>query len=193
MKKFLSFIMALSLFSVASASAEVPRALQKQIEKEAQKQTAELQRGKWELFGSSRTLEGSVIAHLTKTMNPEEGCTALTGNAQKIKVKSTGKQQAQTDAAAQYAASQVAQIKAAHAADVAADAGGFAAFAAAFAEALQREVAPAIRESYAVIRPVSPGVYDLQVVGTLSAADAASARSRALASLPASPWTAKLK
>lgn len=180
MKKLISLIMAFCVLAPA-ASAELTKALQKQIDKEAQKQAADLKKAQWEVFGTSRTLEGSVIGHLSKTMNPGEACTEVVGVVAKIKSKSTGKQQALQNAAAQFAAAQVANVKSASGGAVAADASAFARFSAAFASVLEREVASVLRESYSVIRPVSPGVYDMQTVCTVSLSDGNEATRRALA------------
>ncbi len=68
MKKILALMMALCLLIPSvSIAAERNKALEKAIKKERTTKLKELKKGKWELFGSSRTLE---VALLTKSQSP---------------------------------------------------------------------------------------------------------------------------
>lgn len=114
MKKNLSLVIAVLfmaapfMVSVADAQPDYSKAVIKQMKKECKKKTKQLSSEKWEVFGSSHSLEGALMVHYEKLM--AEGVTEMVGFATSTQ-KNIGSAKLLQDAVEKYASLHSQNIK----------------------------------------------------------------------------------
>ena len=173
MKKLIALCLVLILAAPAlttnaesSLQKELNKELVKQLKKNYKKKKKELEKDRWKIYGSSKTLEVALLEHYTKLYNDGEVAEEIIGTADNFKSNNVGRRQAVTNAQVAYAQRAGAQVKARIVEDIAANSAG--------AE---------LQESFTIVRPHTKSkkcnTYDMQVFFIISEDAATRARVRA--------------
>lgn len=184
MKKIIMLILAVILM-VPAVEAE-NKQLQKALKKEYKAKMKEYKKGKWELFGSSRTLEVALLQHYDKLNSLGEDAQEVVGIASRFKSKNVGHQQAINNACITYAQQAGSHLKGRVVSDIAANGDDTSAefdhFYAAYERLLEKEIKGEMSESYSIIRCIDPktGEYEMQTYFIVNESAATRARIRAM-------------
>ena len=184
MKKIIMLILAVILM-VPAVEAE-NKQLQKALKKEYKAKMKEYKKGKWELFGSSRTLEVALLQHYDKLNSLGEDAQEVVGIASRFKSKNVGHQQAINKACITYAQQAGSHLKGRVVSDIAANGDDTSAefdhFYAAYERLLEKEIKGEMSESYSIIRCIDPktGEYEMQTYFIVNESAATRARIRAM-------------
>ena len=184
MKKFIMLILAVILM-VPAVEAE-NKQLQKALKKEYKAKMKEYKKGKWELFGSSRTLEVALLQHYDQLNTLGEDAREVVGIASRFKSKNVGHQQAINNACITYAQQAGSHLKGRVVSDIAANGDDTSAefdhFYAAYERLLEKEIKGEMSESYSIIRCIDPktGEYEMQTYFIVNESAATRARIRAM-------------
>ena len=160
--------------------------LQKAREKEYKTKMKEYKKGKWELFGSSRTLEVALLTHYDQLNTLGEDAYEVVGIASHFKSKNVGHQMAINNACLTYAQQAGSHLKGRIVSDIAANGddstGEFDHFYAAYERLVEKEIKGEMVESYSVIRCINPqkGEYKMQTFFIINESAATRARIRAM-------------
>lgn len=183
MKKLIMMMVALCMTLGAAAATELSKKQQKQVNKEVKAKMKEYKKEGWKIFGNSRTLEGMLTKHLTNLEALGDDGAELVGTANNFKSKSVGHQQAVNNACIEYAGQAGSSLRGSVASDVKANGSDeldeFEHFYAAYQRLVEREIKDEMKESFAIIREIRPGAYEMQVFFVVSENSAAKARQRA--------------
>ena len=183
MKKFLMLIIAAVLMVPAMEAQN--KTLQKALEKEYKSKMKEYKKGKWELFGSSRSLDVALLKHYEKLAELGDDA-ELVGVASGFKSKNVGHQMAVNNAYITYAQRAGSTLRGRVLSDMAGNAddtnGEFDKFYAAYERAVEKEIKGELIESYSIIRqkPNSNGEYEMQTFFIVNETAASKARIRAM-------------
>ncbi len=185
MKKILALMMALCLLIPSvSIAAERNKALEKAIKKERTTKLKELKKGKWELFGSSRTLEVALLKHWDNLDKLGDDGKEEVGVASSFKSKNIGHQMAVNNAITNYAQKAGSTLKGRVVSDMQANGtepgSEFDHFYAAYERLVEKEIKNEMEESFSIIRPNADGTYEMQTFFIVSENAASKARLRAL-------------
>ena len=184
MKKIIMLILAVILM-VPAVEAE-NKQLQKALKKEYKAKMKEYKKGKWELFGSSRTLEVALLQHYDKLNSLGEDAQEVVGIASRFKSKNVGHQQAINNACITYAQQAGSHLKGRVVSDIAANGDDTSAefdhFYAAYERLVEKEIKGEMFESYSIIRCIDPkkGEYEMQTFFIVNESAATRARIRAM-------------
>ncbi|MDE5822439.1 MAG: hypothetical protein K2H63_08175 [Paramuribaculum sp.] len=184
MKKIIMFLLAVILM-VPAVEAE-NKQLQKALKKEYKAKMKEYKKGKWELFGSSRTLEVALLQHYDQLNNLGEDAREVVGIASRFKSKNVGHQQAINNACVTYAQQAGSHLKGRVVSDMAANGDDTSAefdhFYAAYERLVEKEIKGEMSESYSIIRCINPktGEYEMQTFFIVNESAATRARIRAM-------------
>lgn len=184
MKKLVLFIMAICLMAPCGEVAAQSKALQKSQKKEYKAKMKEYSKENWKLFGSSHSLDVALLKHYDKLNTLGEDGHEIVGIASKFKSKNLGKQMAINNACITYAQEAGSYVKGRIVSDMSGD--GIAAdkefdnFYAAYERLVEKEIKGEMQESYAVIRDLGDGTFEMQVFYIVSETAASKARIRAL-------------
>ncbi|MBD5182847.1 MAG: hypothetical protein HDS99_03525 [Bacteroidales bacterium] len=184
MKKIIMLILAVILM-VPAVEAE-NKQLQKALKKEYKAKMKEYKKGKWELFGSSRTLEVALLQHYDKLNSLGEDAQEVVGIASRFKSKNVGHQQAINNACITYAQQAGSHLKGRVVSDIAANGDDTSAefdhFYAAYERLVEKEIKGEMSESYSIIRCIDPkkGEYEMQTFFIVNESAATRARIRAM-------------
>lgn len=184
MKKTIMLILAAFLM-VPAIQAE-NKQLEKALKKEYKAKMKEYKKGKWELFGSSRTLEVALLSHYDKLNSLGEDGNEVVGIASRFKSKNVGHQMAINNACATYAQQAGSHIKGRVVSDIAANGDDASAefdhFYTAYERLVEKEIKGEMAESYSIIRPIDPktGEYEMQTFFIVNESAASRARIRAM-------------
>ena len=128
MKKLIALCLVLILAAPAlttnaesSLQKELNKELVKQLKKNYKKKKKELEKDRWKIYGSSKTLEVALLEHYTKLYNDGEVAEEIIGTADNFKSNNVGRRQAVTNAQVAYAQRAGAQVKARIVEDIAAN------------------------------------------------------------------------
>ena len=151
------------------------------------KKKKELEKDRWKIYGSSKTLEVALLEHYTKLYNDGEVAEEIIGTADNFKSNNVGRRQAVTNAQVAYAQRAGAQVKARIVEDIAANSADinaeFEHFYAAYEAQVQKEIGAELQESFTIVRPHTKSkkcnTYDMQVFFIISEDAATRARVRA--------------
>lgn len=184
MKKIIALLMALCiLIPTAGYAAERNKALEKALKKERTTKMKEFKKGKWEIFGSSRSLEVALQRHWDKLDN-EENSNEEVGVANNFKSKNIGHQMAVNNAVNNYAQKAGSSLKGRIVSDMQANGtepgSEFDHFYSAYERLVEKEIKNEMVESFSVIRPNGDGTYEMQTFFIVNEDAAAKARLRAL-------------
>lgn len=188
MKKSIVFILSL-LFVVAAVQAE-NKTLQKAREKEYKAKMKEFKKAKWELFGSSRTIDVALLEHYDKLNTLGEDANEIVGIASRFKSKNIGHQQAINNGCLNYAQQSGSTLKGRMMGDMAGDSddtsGEFDRFYGAYEREIQKEIKGELKESFSIIRCLNPTAsekereYEMQTFFIVNEKAASKARIRAM-------------
>lgn len=187
MRKLILFLLTLCL--ALPVAAQNNKELNKQLKKEYKLKMKELNKGKWTLFGSSRSLEVMLLKHYEK-LNNNDGNDAyeIVGVASNFVSKNVGHQAAVNNACNNYARQAGSVVKGRIVSDMAANGtdadGEFDHFYAAYESSVQKEIKGEMTESFSIIRtigktPKGQPLYEMQTFFVVSESEATRARIRA--------------
>lgn len=184
MKKLVLFLIAIIMMVPCVEADAQSKALIKERKKEYKAKMKEYKKEKWELFGSSRTLEVALLTHYDKLNSLGDDGHEVMGIAAKFQSKNVGKQMAINNACVTYAQEAGSHVKGRVVSDMAGDGievgAEFDHFYAAYERLVEKEIKGEMQESYAIIRELGKGYYEMQVYYIVSESAASKARIRAL-------------
>ena len=180
MRNWMIIVLACCLLAPLSAQ---NRVLEKQLKKEYKTKMKEYDKEGWKLFGSSRSLEVALLTHYDKLTALGEDGKELVGIASRFKSKNVGKQMATNSACVTYAQAAGSHVKGRSVSEMAGDGidaeGEIDKFYAAYERLVKKEIRGEMKESYAIIRNLSDGPFEMQVFYIVSEHAASEARIRA--------------
>ena len=181
MKKLIMMLMALCMFATATDAQN--KNLEKQLKKEYKKKMKEYKTEGWKLFGSSRSLDVALLTHYDKLTTLGDDGVEVVGIASKFKSKNVGKQMAINNACLTYAQSAGSSVKGRVVSELSGDGiateGEIDKFYSAYERLVEKEIKGEMKESYSIIREITPGIFELQVYYIVSESAASQARIRA--------------
>lgn len=191
MKKIIMLLLALVLMVPASLDAQTRnKQLEKQLKKEYKTKMKSYKKDKWELFGSSRTLEVALLQHYDKLNTLGENGYEVVGVASRFKSKNVGHQQAINSACITYAQQAGSSLKGRVISDMSGNGDDTSAefdhFYGAYERLVEKEIKGEMIESYSIIRCLNPKAaekereYEMQTYFLVNEDAATRARLRAL-------------
>ena len=186
MKRILVLLLAAFLMVPAMEMGAQNRQLAKAQKKEYKKKMKEYEKGKWTLFGSSRSLDVVLLKHYDKLNQGGENCYEVVGIAPRFKSKNVGHQQAINNACITYAQQAGSVVKGRIVSDMAGNGDDTSAefdhFYAAYERLVEKEIKGEMMESYSVIRTIDKktGEYEMQTFFIIDESAATRARIRAM-------------
>ena len=186
MKRILVLLLAAFLIVPAVEMGAQNRQLAKAQKKEYKKKMKEYEKGKWTLFGSSRSLDVVLLKHYDKLNQGGENCYEVVGIAPRFKSKNVGHQQAINNACITYAQQAGSVVKGRIVSDMAGNGDDTSAefdhFYAAYERLVEKEIKGEMVESYSVIRTIDKktGEYEMQTFFIIDESAATRARIRAM-------------
>lgn len=185
MKKVIYLLLALCLMApVATVEAQNSKALEKALKKEFKEKKKELKKGKWQIFGSSRSLDVVLLSHYDKLNTMGEDAREIVGIASSFTSKNVGHQMAINNACITYAQQAGSSVKGRIASDMAGDGidadAEFDHFYAAYERLVEKEIKGEMQESFSIIREKEDGTFEMQTFFIVSEKAASKARIRAM-------------
>lgn len=182
MRKIVMFLLAFCL--VAPVVDAQNKALEKELKKEYKDRKKELKKGGWEIFGTSRSADVTLLKHFDKLNTLGDDAKEVVGIASKFKSKNVGKQMAMNNACLTYAQSAGSYVKGRVMSDMAGDGvdaeGEMDNFYAAYERLVEKEIRGEMEESYSIIRDNGDGTFELQTYFIVNESAASKARIRAM-------------
>ena len=181
MKKFLVFILAI-LFAMPVMVQAQNKELEKQLKKEYKQKLKQLKKEGWQIYGTSRSLEVSLLLHYQK-LN-ENGAQELLGTASNCVSMNVCRQMALQNACAYYASLAGSKLKGRIVSDLAANASGdlsaeFDKFYAAYERLVEKEIKGEIQASFSLLKKNANGSNELQTFFVINEDAATKAHIRA--------------
>lgn len=186
MKKFIVALMSLVLVCGVASADGLTKKQEKEVKKEVKAKLKDYKKGNWEIFGSTRTLEGVLTTHLSNLMSLGEDGYEVSGVAGNFKSKNIGHQQAVNSACLNYAQQAGSTLKGRVVSDMAANgsdetaAAEFEHFYAAYERLVEKEIKNEMKESFSIIRPMGTNTYEMQTFFIVNESAASRARQRAM-------------
>ncbi len=166
-----------------NAQSKTSELLEKQLKKEVKSKVKELKKQKWEIYSSSRTLDGALLTHYDKLALAGDNAYEVVGTATKFKSKNIGHQTAINNACNIYARQAGSHVKGRVVSDMGANsdsiANEFDHFYAAYQSIIEKEIKGEMQESFSIIRPYGDGSYEMQSFFIINEDAASKARIRA--------------
>ena len=182
MRKIIMFLLAFCL--VAPVVEAQNKALEKELKKEYKDRKKELKKGGWEIFGTSRSADVTLLKHFDKLNTLGDDAKEVVGIASKFKSKNVGKQMAVNNACLTYAQSAGSYVKGRVMSDMAGDGvdaeGEMDNFYAAYERLVEKEIRGEMDESYSIIRDNGDGTFEMQTYFIVNESAASKARIRAM-------------
>lgn len=182
MKKIVMFLLAFCL--VAPVVDAQNKALEKELKKEYKDRKKELKKGGWEIFGTSRSADVTLLKHFDKLNTLGDDAKEVVGIASRFKSKNVGKQMAVNNACLTYAQAAGSYVKGRVMSDMAGDGvdteGEMDNFYAAYERLVEKEIRGEMEESYSIIRDNGDGTFELQTYFIVNESAASKARIRAM-------------
>ena len=190
MKKIIMMLVAALALSANCTTATAQNAqsknselLEKQLKKEYKSKLKELKKQKWEIYGSSKTLEVALLTHYDKLAQAGENAYEVVGTATKFNSKNIGHQTAINNACNIYARQAGSHVKGRVVSGMGANsdsiANEFDHFYAAYQSIIEKEIKGEMQESFSIIRPYGDGSYEMQSFFIINEDAASKARIRA--------------
>lgn len=191
MKKLFVILMA-ALFvlpmSSVSTQLEAKNPFAKELEKQRKKQyktkIKEYQKEGWKIFGSANSVDVALLEHYNELFEKGDKVYELAGIASKFKSKNVGKQMALNNACVTYAQSAKSYVQGRVTSDMAGDGvhadNEFDHFYAAYERLVAAEIKGELKESYAIIRDLKDGTFEMQVYYIVDQERAAKIRENAM-------------
>lgn len=182
MRKIIMFLLA---FCLAAPIVEAQnKALEKELKKEYKDRKKELKKGRWEIFGTSRSADVTLLKHFDKLNTLGDDAKEVVGIASKFKSKNVGKQMAMNNACLTYAQSAGSYVKGRVMSDMAGDGvdtdSEMDNFYAAYERLVEKEIKGEMEESYSIIRNNGDGTFEMQTYFIVNESAASKARIRAM-------------
>lgn len=160
--------------------------LSKALKKEYKAKMKEFKKGKWELFGSARTVD-VLLMDFYSSLDGNPNVRELVGFAPRFQSKSVGHQTAINDACRTYAQQSGSSVKGRVASDMASDgidvASEFEHFYAAYERLVEKEIQGELQEKFSMIRQIDKEngkpIYEMQTYFIVDEDAATRARIRA--------------
>lgn len=179
------FVILLSVLLLSPLSVQGQN-LSKAIKKEYKAKMKQFKKEKWELYGSSRTLEVT-LAKYYEAMEANPNVREIMGNAARFKSKTVGHQSAINDACRTYAQQCGSIVKGRVDSDLASDGldvnSEFDHFYAAFERLVEKEIQGELQEKFSIIRQIGSdkdeAIYEMQTYFLVDEDAASKARIRA--------------
>ena len=166
-----------------SQESQYSQMLAKQLKKEYKNKLKELKKEKWQIYGSSKTLEVALLTHYDKLEKGGQDAHEIIGTATKFKSKNIGHQTAINNACNIYARQAGSHVKGRVVSDMGANsdsiANEFDHFYAAYQSLVEKEIKGEMQESFSLIRPYKDGSFEMQTFFIVNEAAASKARLRA--------------
>ena len=182
MRKIVMFLLAFCL--VAPVVDAQNKALEKELKKEYKDRKKELKKGGWEIFGTSRSADVTLLKHFDKLNTLGDDAKEVVGIASRFKSKNVGKQMAVNNACLTYAQAAGSYVKGRVMSDMAGDGvdteGEMDTFYAAYERLVEKEIRGEMEESYSIIRDNGDGTFELQTYFIVNESAASKARIRAM-------------
>lgn len=185
MKKIIILILA-TILCVPAIEANTNKELQKALKKEYKEKKKEFKKGKWEIFGSSRSLDVALLSHYEKLNSLGENGREVVGIASRFKSKNVGHQMAINNACLTYAQQAGSHLKGRIVSDMAGNGDDSSAefdhFYAAYERLVEKEIKGEMVESFSIIRCIdkATGEYEMQTFFVIDESAATRARIRAM-------------
>lgn len=191
MKKLFVILMA-ALFvlpmSSVSVQLEAQNPFAKQLEKQRKKQfkskMKEYQKEGWKIFGSTNSVEVALLEHYNELFEKGDKVYELVGIAAKFKSNAVGKQMALNNACNTYAQSAKSFVQGRVTTEMGGDGVNakqeFDNFYAAYERLVSSEIKGELKESYAIIRDLKDGTFEMQVYYVVDQDRAAKIRESAM-------------
>ena len=179
------FVIMLSVLLLSPISVQGQN-LSKAIKKEYKAKMKQFKKEKWELYGSSRTLEVT-LAKYYEAMESNPNVREIMGNAARFKSRTVGHQSAINDACRTYAQQCGSFVKGRVDSDLASDGldvnSEFDHFYAAFERLVEKEIQGELQEKFSIIRQIGSdkdeAIYEMQTYFLVDEDAASKARIRA--------------
>lgn len=182
MRKIVMFLLAFCL--VVPVVDAQNKALEKELKKEYKDRKKELKKGGWEIFGTSRSADVTLLKHFDKLNTLGDDAKEVVGIASRFKSKNVGKQMAVNNACLTYAQAAGSYVKGRVMSDMAGDGvdteGEMDNFYAAYERLVEKEIRGEMEESYSIIRDNGDGTFELQTYFIVNESAASKARIRAM-------------
>ena len=180
----MTLIAALALSAnCTTASAQQNELLEKQLKKEYKLKVKQLKKEKWQIYGSTHTLEVALLTHYDKLAKGGENAHEVMGTATKFKSKNIGHQTAINNACNIYARQAGSHVKGRIVSDMGANSDSIANeldhFYAAYQTLVEKEIKGEMQESFSLIRSNGDGSYEMQSYFIVNEDAALKARIRA--------------
>ena len=185
MKRFLSILLAVCvLASTALCAAELDKKTRKRLEKEKKEKLKEYKKQGWQLLGSTRTLDGTLMRHYEKLEAPGDDGREVSGIATSVRSKNNGKQIATNNACITYGQQAGSTLRGRVLAESNVNTTDptteFENFFQAYEREVEKEIKGEMDESFSIIRTNPDGTYEVQSYFIVSESAASKARMRAL-------------
>lgn len=189
MKKLVMAFMALCLLAPVTMDAQSNHALNKALKKEYKLKKKEFKKGKWEIYGTTRSLDTALLLHYQKLNEGGEGVSEVQGVASNFNSKNIGHQMSVNNACNNYARRAGSTVRGRVVSDLAADAENidteFDKFYAAYESTVEKEIKGEMSESFSIIREIGKDknsgkpMYEMQTFFIVDENAASRARIRA--------------
>ena len=184
MKKMISLLIAAFLIIPAISAEPVSPKREKQLKKECKLKTKQLKKAGWEIFGSSRTLDGALEDHFSKLTQLGDDAVEVSGTSTRVKSKNAGVQMAINNACITYAQQQGSDLKGRIISETNADSNNtdveMDKFFNAYERTVEKEIKGEMRPSYQLVRNNPDGTYEIEVYFIFNENAASAARIRAM-------------
>ena len=182
MKKIMIIILSL-VFLVPTQLYAQNKQLEKARKKQAKEKIKEIKKDKWKIFGTTRTLEVSLLEHYDKLNKGGADIYEMIGTADNFKSKNIGRQVCLNNVCNEYAMKAGSKVKGLIISDAHFDAikdAEFDKFYAAYKTNVEKELKGEIQESFSVIKENKDGTCSMQIFYTIDESQAHRARMKAL-------------
>lgn len=182
MKKFIAIILAVIVMVPAAFSADLNKQLRKAQEKQRKEVVKRFKKEKWQLLGSTNSLDVALLKHWTK-LDQNEAAREEVGISTRSQSKNVGIQMAINNACTSYAAKAGSTVKGRVISDLAGDGidtgAEFEHFYGAYERLVEKEIKGEMQPSFTVIRNNPDGTYEIQTFFIIDESAASKARIRA--------------
>lgn len=188
MKKTIQILLVIAMLFACPVVNAQSRAMNKALKKEYKLKKKEFEKGKWVIYGTSRSIDVALLKHYEK-LNENENAYEIVGVATAFKSKNIGKQVALNNACNLYARQAGSHVKGRVVSDMANNADDVSAefdhFYAAYETLVEKEIRGEMVESFSIIREVGKekksgaAIYEMQTYYVIDEDAASAARIRA--------------
>ena len=188
MKKTIQLLLVIGMLFACPVVNAQSRAMNKALKKEYKLKKKEFEKGKWGIYGTSRSIDVALLKHYEK-LNENENAYEIVGVATAFKSKNIGKQVALNNACNLYARQAGSHVKGRVVSDMANNADDVSAefdhFYAAYETLVEKEIRGEMVESFSIIRETGKekksgaAIYEMQTYYVIDEDAATAARIRA--------------